>query len=551
MHIKLLLVDLVFKGKKEHNPAAFYAYTDVFPKPVNRMSRKCVFRFLFLLPFLTFLGMPSAHSQLTADIEESELPQATPHTDSTEVVIFPDDPVLAAMDSLWITERLFWEAYKLDSTCLNVYNFAPGEIPTYPDSVIAARLGELNKKTPLNLDYNPYVKAYINVYVERRREISERALGLAKLYYPLFEEKLDMFDIPLELKHLAVVESALNPTARSRMGAAGLWQFMYNTGRIYGLEVNSYVDDRNDPYKSTVAACRYMRFLYGMYGDWNLVLAAYNSGPGNVNKAIRRSGGHRDYWKIRPYLPRETRGYVPAFIAVNYMMNYASEHNLYPLVPTHVFEEIDTVRVCRETTFQRISQFTGVAVADLERFNPSLKRNVIPETQTCRTVYLPIEAIGKFLANEDSMYHFQQEPQTIDGYVVEDVVERYTVRRGDVLGVIAQRHGVTVSQLRAWNNIHGNRIYPGQKLEIRKTLRREADKKGETLAAKSNDNQNVRSQNDGDDKYRFHTIQQGDTLWDIAKQYPGISVEDLKVANADLDTRRLKPGQQIKIPPAS
>lgn len=476
--------------------------------------------------------------------------------DTVVAEIFPDDPILAAIDSLWADERLQCMA-KGDSACLNVYKYDYEYRPEYNDSILEARLAILDKATPLDLDYNRYVKAFISLYVDRRRDVTARVLGLAELYYPLFEEKLDQFDIPLELKHLAVVESALNASARSRVGATGLWQFMYNTGRIYGLEVDSYIDERSDPYKSTIAACRYMRFLYGMYGDWNMVLAAYNSGPGNVNKAIRRSGGYHDYWKIREYLPRETRSYVPAFIAVNYVMNYATEHNIYPRTPDFVYTEIDTIHVCQETTFDQISHFTNVSTAELALLNPSLKRNFIPESEKCRAVYLPVSAIGLFLANEDSLYQYNKEvPQTVDGFVVEDIVSTYIVRRGDVLGVIAQRNGVRVSQLRAWNNIHGNNIYPGQKIEIRKTVKTkasEADNALKETVAQSNEPAKSHGTK-SDDKSAvetYHTIQSGDTLWDIANKYPGVSVNDLKEANSTLNFHHLKPGQKIKIPPAS
>lgn len=476
--------------------------------------------------------------------------------DTAVAQIFPDDPVLASMDSLWADERLHCQIIG-DSACLNKYNYASDFIPEYTDSILEARLAVLDKATPLHLDYNRYVKAFISLYVDKRRDITARVLGLSELYYPLLEEKLDQFDIPIELKHLAVVESALNPSARSRVGATGLWQFMYNTGRIYGLEVDSYVDDRRDPYKSTIAACRYMRFLYGMYGDWNLVLAAYNSGPGNVNKAIRRSGGYHDYWKIRAYLPRETRSYVPAFIAVNYVMNYATEHNIYPRTPDYVYTQIDTIHVCKEATFDQISHFTNVSTAELSLLNPSLKRNIVPESPKCRAVYLPASAIGLFLANEDSLYQYNKEaPQSVDGYVVEDVVSTYTVRRGDVLGLIAQRNGVGVSQLRMWNNIRGNHIYPGQKLEIRKTVKTkesEADNsKNETVAQSEAPKKSSGTVSDKKSVVDiYHTIQTGDTLWDIANKYPGISVNDLKAANSNLNFRHLKPGQKIKIPRTS
>ena len=479
--------------------------------------------------------------------------------DTLVVEIFPDDPVLVAMDSLWADERLHWQNFDGDTICQNIYNYPCGFIPEYNDSILMSRLEILNNATPLDLEYNRYVKGFISLYVDRKRELTSRILGLAELYYPLFEEKLDQFDIPLELKHLAVVESALNATARSRVGASGLWQFMYATGRIYGLEVDSYIDDRSDAYKSTIAACRYMRYLYGIYGDWNMVLAAYNSGPGNVNKAIRRSGGKRDYWGIRDFLPRETRSYVPAFIAVNYVMNYAAEHNIYAAKPEFLYAQVDTIQVCRKATFDQIAHFTGLTVSQIELLNPSLKRNFIPESPKCRSLYLPVEAIGMFLANEDSLYHYNEEvPQPVDGFVVEDVVNYYTVKNGDVLGVIAQRNGVGVSDLRTWNNIRGNTIHPGQKLEIRKTVKTQAE--GEASVEKSNpavtkpitaSTNGTKSDESNPVDQRFHTVQSGDTLWDIAKMYPGITVNDIKSANSDLNYNHLKPGQKIKIPPTS
>ena len=229
----------------------------------------------------------------------------------------------------------FFNKYKFetDTAALNIYGYQPNEIPSFSDSIYELRIEVLNVQTPIELIYNQHVKAFIKLYAKRGRKQTARMLGLKEIYFPMFEQVLDKYDMPLELKYLAVVESALNPTAGSRAGAKGLWQFMYGTGRLYGLHTNSLVDDRFDPYKATEAAARLLKDLYGIYGSWELALAAYNSGPGNVNRAIRRAGGVKNYWAIWPFLPRETRGYVPAFIAVNYIFNYATEHNIYPVDP--------------------------------------------------------------------------------------------------------------------------------------------------------------------------------------------------------------------------
>ncbi len=498
--------------------------------------------------FLLFSVHSKAHKSLPSNPNDS----TKTIVDTVAVEIQEDNPVLVALDDLWLSEQLSWSTFDTDTSCLNIHGFSKEEIPEYPDSVIAARLYGLNAQTPMNLDYNRYVKAFINLYTNKRRDVTSRVLGLAELYYPMFEEKLDQFDIPLELKHLAVVESALNPSARSHVGATGLWQFMYSTGKIYDLNVTSYTDDRRDPYKSTVAACRYMQFLYGMYGDWNLVLAAYNSGPGNVNKAIRRSGGHRDYWKIRPYLPRETRGYVPAFIAVNYTMNFAAEHNLYPVEPLFVHAQIDTLNVCQRATFDQISHFTGVEVKELEVLNPSLKKNIIPESKTCHTLYIPSSAVGAFLANEDSLYEYQKDaPQAVNGYVVNEEITYYKVRSGDVLGVIAERNGVTVTQIREWNNLRSSRIYPGQRLEIHSTKKVKVDSATAKATEEKKSEGGTKSVVETSGNVDYYTIRSGDTLWDIAKTYPGVTVNDIKRVNTGVNYNRLKPGQKIKIPKKS
>jgi len=270
---------------------------------------------------------------------------ATP-IDSTKAEVKPIDAKTFKVESTPFADNLddlmAIHIFKFKKTGLPK-NYDSTFVPTFEDSIYRKRIAFLDASTPLELDYNPVVRRYIDLYTVRKREQVSRMLGLAQYYFPMFEEVLDKYDMPLELKYLAVVESALNPNAKSRVGATGLWQFMYTTGKIMGLNANSYVDERSDPYRSTIAACEYMTRLYKTFGDWNLVLAAYNSGPGTVNKAIRRSGGKRSYWELRAYLPRETAGYVPAFIAATYTMKYAKEHNLYPKNVAPHFASVDTV----------------------------------------------------------------------------------------------------------------------------------------------------------------------------------------------------------------
>jgi membrane-bound lytic murein transglycosylase D len=324
----------------------------------------------------------------------------------------------------------------------------------------------LNRESPMDLRFNETTKGFIDLYARRRKDLSSRVLGLAPLYFPLIEESFDKHGIPLELKYLAIVESALNPKARSRAGAVGLWQFMYSTGKMYGLKITSYVDERMDPYKSTEAAAKYLKYLYTLYDDWNMALAAYNSGPGNVNKAIRRSGGRKDYWSIRPFLPRETRSYVPAFIAVNYIMNHAGDHNIYPEACQYSYFACDTLNISKQLRFDQLSAFTGMSMEEIAQLNPTYKTGIIPENGRKHTLCLPKEKIGVFLANEDSIYEYKKEEIPEEMVVPERDMITYRVRSGDVLGVIAQRHGVSVRNLREWNNLRGTTIYPGQKLII-------------------------------------------------------------------------------------
>ena len=383
-----------------------------------------------------------------------------------------DSPVLRALDSMTFVTLYKDQYFNFDGVSRNSYNFSVDEVPVYSDSVYAARIAALNLESPMELTYNKEVKAYIDLYAVKKRKLTAKFLGLSELYFPMFEEALADYDIPLEMKYLAIVESALNPGAGSKAGAKGLWQFMYGTGKVYGLKVTSLVDDRFDPYKSTIAACQHFQDLYAIYGDWSLVLAAYNSGAGNVNRAIRRAGGTKNYWAIWPFLPRETRGYVPAFIAVNYVMNYAPEHNIYPMRPNLFFYDIDTVTVSDVLAFDQLNEMLGVPMDQLEFLNPQFKLKIIPATkEKTYSLRLPRQYVPNYLNNETELYAYKTRNGVEKEKLMAEVKKAtdrsiHYVRNGENLGLIAKKYHVNVSQLKAWNNMKNNTIYPGQKLVV-------------------------------------------------------------------------------------
>lgn len=384
-----------------------------------------------------------------------------------------DDFIIAALDSL--ANLKYFEGYATasDKELENSFGFNPGFVPVYSDSVYYQRLRKLDASSPINYTYNQYVKDYIELYAYKKRALTERVMGLAQIYFPMFEEHLDRFNMPLELKYLAIVESALNPEARSRVGATGLWQFMYGTGKMYDLNVSSFVDDRRDPIKSTIAACEHMSDLYKMYKDWLLVLAAYNSGAGNVNKAIRRSGGKMDFWQIRPFLPLETRGYVPAFIGVSYVMTYAAEHNLRAVSPRIKHYEIDTVTVKDLLTFNQISGNINVPVEDLQFLNPSYKSGVIPAVEGKSYVLrLPKKYVASFVNNEAQLYALRaqktvEQEELVSMMKTVTEAEYHKVRRGENLGLIANKYHCTVTQLKKWNHLRSTKLAVGQRLVVR------------------------------------------------------------------------------------
>lgn len=346
--------------------------------------------------------------------------------------------------------------------------------PVTSDSLYIARLKRLH--SVIDLPFNNIVRAHIKVYTEKKRDKAQEILGLSEYYFPIIEHIFDQYGMPLEFKYLAVIESALNPRAVSRAGATGLWQFMYATGRLYGLNVTSTVDDRRDPIAATHAAARHLRDLYNIYNDWSLAMAAYNCGAGNVSKAIRRSG-RNDFWGIYNYLPRETRGYVPAFIAAAYMMNYAKEHNLTPAkYDFRKYFSYDTVQVRQWLHFDQISAVVGVSRKTLRDLNPQYRRDIIPGNERAYTLKLPQKYINAYIDNEKKIAQYRAAdynpktmvaPAEFTAYVPTGRIKiTHKVQSGEALSIIAERYGVRVQDLRQWNALRGNRIIVGQRLNV-------------------------------------------------------------------------------------
>ena len=392
-----------------------------------------------------------------------------------------DNPNIKKYDEKWLKELsnsdLFFQMSEDVAATPTDVDYS--ELPT---EVLKERLRKLNEKTPFNVEYNPVLEQVIKSFLKNRRSSLERLMSLSDYYFPMFEQEMSNQKIPLEMKYLAIIESALNPKARSRAGATGLWQFMYATGKSYGLEVNNYVDERSDPVRSTKAAAKYLNELYKIFGDWDLTLAAYNSGPGNVTKAIRRSGGKTNYWNLRPYLPKETAGYVPAFLATLYIFEYAKEHGFKPQKRANHLFQTDTIRVKQAIPFKDIAEITGMDVQDIQFFNPSYQLDVVPYVEGRNyAVRLPISEIGKFVANEQAIYNYLNEQKAQREQILPEVAKGeqyaggkstkktiYTVKKGDNLGKIASRHGVSINNLKRWNRMKSNKVRVGQRLSIYK-----------------------------------------------------------------------------------
>ena len=365
-----------------------------------------------------------------------------------------------------------WSLRWLDTTdCIAMH-----DTTTLPDSVYKARLQAL--PCVIELPYNERIKAFILRYVKRSPKQVARMMRMSEYYFPIFEEALGRYNLPYELKYVPIIESALNPMARSHAGAAGLWQFMPATGKLFGLEINSLVDERMDPLKSTEAACRFLSSMFAVYHDWNLVIAAYNCGSGNVNKAIRRAGGKRDFWSIYPFLPRETRNYVPIFIAANYAMNYGQEHGICK-APAEKTMITDTICTTRRMHLQQVSENLGIEMDELRRLNPQYSRDILPGGSTY-TLCLPSEKAGLYIDQEDSIIAYKADSlinnrrteidmakvTSVSGAYRVNGVTYYTIKNGDSLSTIAKKFHCTVKQLKQWNGLKNDNIRAGKKLKI-------------------------------------------------------------------------------------
>lgn len=509
------------------------------------------------------------------------------------------DPIVEMLDSL-VTLNHVVRFNNLEAYCYDNPKACPAP-PSFSDEVYRDRISKI--QSPIPLSYNQHVKGFINLYASNKRGLTQRAMGLSNLYFPMFEAVLDREGLPLEFKYLAVVESALNPVAVSRVGATGLWQFMYATGLMYGLKVNSYTDDRRDPYLATQAACQYFKDMYKIYGDWLLVIAAYNCGAGNVNKAIRRSGGKMNFWEIMPYLPQETRGYVPAFIAVTYVMNHTREHNLYPVEPAFSYFEVDTIKVNRQINFSALSNQLDLPLDVISYLNPVFKKNIIPEVEGGQILRLPANKISAFIDRQESVYlasattkpvlpeYLQRRDQAAvyadagssANYetVKKKVVKTHTVRRGENLSEIADKYNVTLAEIKKQNHLKSTRLMAGQKLKVntwvttrvpvkpsaadlaaaskKDTAKKDSCHTNDTLVAHSKASHEDSVQTSGTvtsdqtakapkttNKYEYYLVQPGDTLWKISQRYDGLTVEMIKDMN-NLQNSNLKPGTKLKV----
>lgn len=479
---------------------------------------------------------------------------------------FVHDNIAQCIDSMWMKELASLDLYEeltLDIKNINVDEKVDYELPT---ELLKERLKKLDEKSPFNIEYNVGLENVIKSFLKNRKRSFERLMGISQFYFPLFEEALAAQNIPLEIKYLSVVESALNPRAVSRVGATGLWQFMYQTGKQYGLKVDTYADDRRDPLKASAAAAQYMKNMYAIFGDWDLVLASYNTGPGNVAKAIRRSGGKQNYWNIRPYLHKETQGYVPAFLATMYIFEYHKEHGIKPDRSIANHFTTDTVMIKKSLTFKQLSELLDVSVAELQFLNPTYKREEIPFiTGESHFLRLPVDKIAVFTSNEEKIYAyadyessrrekpFQSMLASRDS-IGSSKIKYHKVRRGDSLSEISDKYGISLSDLKKWNRLRSNKAPLGRSLKIYTNentavavTSKHTTKDTASIAAASSSNKIFKEEKvvSYKDVVKYYRVKSGDNLGEISDKY-GVSVAEIKKWNK-LKSNNIALGASLKI----
>lgn len=439
---------------------------------------------------------------------------------------------------------------------INALNYEPGDAPQFSDEVYCERLEKMNEMSPFHLDCNAATLSTIKFFAQNRRGFARVVLGRSTLYFDLFEEKLAEYGLPIELKYLPVIESGLRPQVKSRAGALGLWQFMYRTGLYFGLKENSYIDERMDPVQATDAACRYLRQLYGIYGDWNLALAAYNAGPGNVNKAIRRSGNKTTYWEVRPFLPTETQGYVPNFIAAAYLLTYHAEHNIVPMDVKVHYAQLDTMCLAAGVHMNSISKLVNWPVEDIKALNPVYKTTYIPSTKPSQCISGPLEKIGLLVSLEDSLYGLERKlysgevapvvkPIDLEPVVVDSLDSLgnslpalgnyiyHKVKSGETMGTIATKYGVTVEQIMEWNALRTTNIYVGQRLQLKSG----PGGATQTTTVTPTTPKPVK---------KYYSVKSGDTFSKVAQRH-GLTQAQLTKLNPGININRLTVGQRLRV----
>ena len=521
--------------------------------------RKISFAFSFFLSVTVFAqDAAKANTEINSEIKISYL-------DSVKNSFIKDN-LATHVDSLWMKELTSLDIYDdltKDIQTINKDITIDEELPT---DLLKERLQVMNQKSPFEIEYNQGLENIIKSFLKNRKKSFSRLMALSEYYFPIFEDAFAKQNVPLEIKYLAVVESALNPKAVSKMGATGIWQFMYGTGKQYDLKIDSYIDERSDPLKSTLAASEYMTKMYNVFGDWELVLASYNSGPGNVTKAIRRSGGKTKYWDIRNYLPKETQGYVPAFLATMYLFEFHKEHGINPQRAVVKNFETDTIRIKEKMTFKQIADLLDMPQAQIQLLNPSYKLNVVPfYKDEQHFLRLPKDKIATFVSNEEKIYAYVKHdsnivripsrlaqkitPKTKSIKSAEPLnLEYYTVQKGDNLSSIAQKYDITVSDIKEWNKLKSNSLALGKLLKVKSkesVIKISKDIKVTPELIKKSSEDAIASVHNADQREIEveYIVKSGDNLGSIANKF-GITLPELKEWN-NLTSNNLALGKTL------